>query len=99
MPHPKPVVLCILDGWGLNPDTSANAPYLADTPTFDRLMATCTAMTNVAGNVVATFVISKWEHVFDQAKFEAYIANGGPPAEPAADETAAPVAPAPASAS
>ena len=41
MPHPKPVVLCILDGWGLNPDTSANAPYLADTPTFDRLMATC----------------------------------------------------------
>lgn len=41
MPAPKPVVLCILDGWGLNPDTSANAPYLAKTPTFDRLMATC----------------------------------------------------------
>ncbi len=41
MTHPKPVVLCILDGWGLNPDTSANAPYLAKTPTFDRLMATC----------------------------------------------------------
>ena len=41
MTAPKPVVLCILDGWGLNPDTSANAPYLAQTPTFDRLMATC----------------------------------------------------------
>ncbi len=41
MPHPKPVVLCILDGWGLNPDTSANAPVLAATPTFDRLMASC----------------------------------------------------------
>lgn len=41
MPAPKPVVLCILDGWGLNPDTSANAPVLADTPNMDRLMATC----------------------------------------------------------
>ncbi|MDE3120758.1 MAG: 2,3-bisphosphoglycerate-independent phosphoglycerate mutase [Paracoccaceae bacterium] len=41
MTAPKPVILCILDGWGLNPDTSANAPYLARTPTFDRLMATC----------------------------------------------------------
>ena len=38
---PKPVVLCILDGWGLSPDTTSNAPVLADTPNFDRLMATC----------------------------------------------------------
>jgi bisphosphoglycerate-independent phosphoglycerate mutase (AlkP superfamily) len=28
MTRPKPVVLCILDGWGL-PDTAANAPKLA----------------------------------------------------------------------
>jgi 2,3-bisphosphoglycerate-independent phosphoglycerate mutase len=41
MTVPKPVILCILDGWGLNPDTSANAPVLANTPNFDRLMATC----------------------------------------------------------
>ncbi|WP_323005703.1 2,3-bisphosphoglycerate-independent phosphoglycerate mutase [Pseudorhodobacter sp.] len=41
MTVPKPVVLCILDGWGLNPDSSANAPVLANTPNFDRLMATC----------------------------------------------------------
>jgi len=41
MPAPKPVVLCILDGWGLNPDTSANAPALARTPAFDRIMETC----------------------------------------------------------
>jgi len=41
MTVPKPVVLCILDGWGLNPDTTANAPVLANTPNFDRLMATC----------------------------------------------------------
>ena len=39
MTAPKPVVLCILDGWGLSDDTNANAPYLADTPTFDAIMA------------------------------------------------------------
>ena len=41
MTAPKPVVLCILDGWGLRTDTSANAPALANTPNFDHLMATC----------------------------------------------------------
>ncbi len=41
MPAPKPVVLCILDGWGLSPDRAANAPVLADTPAFDTAMATC----------------------------------------------------------
>jgi len=39
MTAPKPVVLCILDGWGLSEDTKANAPSLADTPTFDAIMA------------------------------------------------------------
>ncbi len=38
MAAPKPVVLCILDGWGLSEDTQANAPYLAKTPTFDAIM-------------------------------------------------------------
>ncbi|MFN6978973.1 MAG: 2,3-bisphosphoglycerate-independent phosphoglycerate mutase, partial [Gemmobacter sp.] len=37
----KPVVLCILDGWGLSDDTAANAPHLAHTPALDRIMATC----------------------------------------------------------
>ncbi|MEM8553641.1 MAG: 2,3-bisphosphoglycerate-independent phosphoglycerate mutase, partial [Pseudomonadota bacterium] len=41
MAAPKPVVLCILDGWGLRSETEANAPALANTPTFDRIMATC----------------------------------------------------------
>lgn len=36
---PKPVVLCILDGWGSAAPGDANAPYLANTPTFDALMA------------------------------------------------------------
>jgi 2,3-bisphosphoglycerate-independent phosphoglycerate mutase len=37
----KPVILTILDGWGLSEDTAANAPLLANTPTMDRLYATC----------------------------------------------------------
>ncbi|MEO9827033.1 MAG: 2,3-bisphosphoglycerate-independent phosphoglycerate mutase [Paracoccaceae bacterium] len=41
MSTPKPVVLCILDGWGLRDERTANAPALANTPTFDRIMATC----------------------------------------------------------
>ncbi|MEM9785004.1 MAG: 2,3-bisphosphoglycerate-independent phosphoglycerate mutase [Pseudomonadota bacterium] len=38
MPTPKPVVLCILDGWGLRHDSTANAPKLASTPHFDKVM-------------------------------------------------------------
>ena len=41
MTPPKPVVLCILDGWGLSETSEANAPVLAQTPTFDRIMQTC----------------------------------------------------------
>lgn len=37
----KPVVLCILDGWGLSETDIGNAPKLARTPNMDRLMATC----------------------------------------------------------
>ncbi|MCF8484127.1 MAG: 2,3-bisphosphoglycerate-independent phosphoglycerate mutase [Rhodobacteraceae bacterium] len=38
---PKPVVLCILDGWGILPTSEYNAPALAKTPNFDALMAGC----------------------------------------------------------
>ena len=41
MTTPKPVVLCILDGWGLSETTEANAPALAETPVFDDMMARC----------------------------------------------------------
>ena len=41
MSTPKPVVLCILDGWGIRDETANNAPALAHTPAFDRLMSTC----------------------------------------------------------
>ncbi len=37
----KPVILCILDGWGLSENRQGNAPALAHTPHFDRLMAEC----------------------------------------------------------
>ncbi len=39
MSIPKPVALCILDGWGLSDSPTANAPHLAHTPAFDRIMA------------------------------------------------------------
>ena len=39
MTSPKPVVLCILDGWGSGAPGPANAPYLAQTPTFDAMLA------------------------------------------------------------
>ncbi len=38
MSVPKPVVLCILDGWGLSDTRTGNAPHLANTPNFDRIM-------------------------------------------------------------
>ena len=38
---PKPVVLCILDGWGIAEPGAGNAVALAETPNFDRILATC----------------------------------------------------------
>src|SRR5690554_6888543 len=41
MTHPRPVVLCILDGWGISPKREGNAVALAHTPHFDAIMAGC----------------------------------------------------------
>ncbi len=41
MPAPKPVVLCILDGWGIGPIPATSAPAQAHVPTFNHLWATC----------------------------------------------------------
>ncbi len=41
MPTPKPVVLCIMDGWGLREQSKANAVALANTPNFDQVMREC----------------------------------------------------------
>jgi 2,3-bisphosphoglycerate-independent phosphoglycerate mutase len=37
----RPVILCILDGWGLSDRPEQSAPDRAETPVMDRLMATC----------------------------------------------------------
>ncbi|MBL9053385.1 MAG: 2,3-bisphosphoglycerate-independent phosphoglycerate mutase, partial [Tabrizicola sp.] len=41
MPAAKPVVLCILDGWGIGPDPKASAPAQANVPHFNRIWADC----------------------------------------------------------
>jgi len=38
---PRPVLLCIMDGWGQRDETTANAVRLAATPNVDRLWETC----------------------------------------------------------
>ncbi|MBF0394314.1 MAG: 2,3-bisphosphoglycerate-independent phosphoglycerate mutase [Alphaproteobacteria bacterium] len=39
--RPRPVVLCILDGWGHRDEREGNAIALANTPNWDALRATC----------------------------------------------------------
>ncbi|MCC5969926.1 MAG: 2,3-bisphosphoglycerate-independent phosphoglycerate mutase [Pararhodobacter sp.] len=41
MTKPRPVVLCILDGWGISPKSEGNAIALAQTPNYDAIMASC----------------------------------------------------------
>ena len=36
----SPLVLCIMDGWGLSNETKYNSVYLAKTPNFDKLLKT-----------------------------------------------------------
>ncbi|MCH8862588.1 MAG: 2,3-bisphosphoglycerate-independent phosphoglycerate mutase [Proteobacteria bacterium] len=38
---PRPVVLCILDGWGHREESENNAIRLAETPNYDALIARC----------------------------------------------------------
>ena len=37
----RPVILTILDGWGLSDTETGNAPRLANTPNFDRIWREC----------------------------------------------------------
>ena len=41
MTRRKPVVLCILDGWGINADPASSAPAQAQVPNFNSIWATC----------------------------------------------------------
>ncbi|MEZ4754242.1 MAG: 2,3-bisphosphoglycerate-independent phosphoglycerate mutase [Bdellovibrionota bacterium] len=47
MPKNKPLVLCILDGFGLNPNPDHNAVKLGQTPNFDKLFSECPSNTLV----------------------------------------------------
>ncbi|OLL33268.1 C4-dicarboxylate transporter DctA [Burkholderia sp. SRS-W-2-2016] len=49
---------------------------------IDRLMATCTALTNMIGNTVAVIALAKWEHAFDADAFRAWR-ESRPAASPA----------------
>ena len=54
MPAPVPIVLAILDGWGIGEPTLTNAVVVADTPNMDRLsrefpMTTLTAHNGMVG--------------------------------------------------
>ena len=40
---------------------------------IDRLMATCTALTNMIGNTVAVLAIATWERAFDIEQFRAHL--------------------------
>jgi 2,3-bisphosphoglycerate-independent phosphoglycerate mutase len=47
---PRPIVLCVLDGWGHRPDTADNAIAAAVTPAYDGFMADCpNALLNTSG--------------------------------------------------
>jgi 2,3-bisphosphoglycerate-independent phosphoglycerate mutase len=39
--RPRPVVLCILDGWGHRDEREQNAIKIAETPNYDRMLAEC----------------------------------------------------------
>ena len=41
MSAPKPVVLCILDGWGIGSNPAVSAPALGNVPNFNRIWADC----------------------------------------------------------
>lgn len=43
--RPKPVVMVVLDGWGITPPYSGNAVTLAKTPIFNELVSRYPSMT------------------------------------------------------
>jgi aerobic C4-dicarboxylate transport protein len=60
---------------------------------IDRLMATCTALTNMIGNTVAVFALARWEGALDTERFHAFLkaqsgSRGAAPREEAASPPA-----------
>ena len=52
----KPVVLMVLDGYGLNDRADGNAIAMANTPVMDKLMAECPF---VAGNASGMAIVEE----------------------------------------
>ncbi|MGW4391658.1 cation:dicarboxylate symporter family transporter [Streptomyces sp. NPDC004685] len=44
----------------------------------DKFMSECRALTNLAGNSVATLVVARWEHVLDTARVNRVLHTGTP---------------------
>ncbi|MEK0099168.1 C4-dicarboxylate transporter DctA [Streptomyces sp. A475] len=54
----------------------------------DKFMSECRALTNLAGNSVATLVVARWEHVLDTARVNRVLHTGTPePAVPQPHDT------------
>ena len=51
MGQKTPVILCIMDGWGLSDTRAFNAVEQAQTPVFDRMMATYPASRLIASEL------------------------------------------------
>ena len=57
----KPTVLMILDGYGLNDRTDANAVAEAKTPVMDKLMAECPFVKGYASGLAVGLPDGTWE--------------------------------------
>ena len=57
----KPVVLMILDGYGLNKTHEGNAVYEAKKPVMDRLMKECPFVRVRPADLLSDFRRDRWE--------------------------------------
>ena len=57
----KPVVLMVLDGYGLNDNPKGNAIAMAKTPVMDKLMAECPFVQGQASGMFVVFQTDRWE--------------------------------------
>ncbi|MBW5420978.1 C4-dicarboxylate transporter DctA [Streptomyces sp. BG9H] len=55
---------------------------------IDKFMSECRALTNLAGNAVATLVVARWENALDIAHVNRVLHTGKPQPRPAQEQTA-----------
>ena len=59
----RPIVLCIMDGYGISESINGNAVRLANTPNLDDLMAMYPNTTISASGMQLVYLMDKWEIV------------------------------------